>query len=217
MKRMQLLTKMINTGVIAVVRAATADKAVQVADAVIKGGITGVELTYSVPNADSVIGELTERYAHTDVVVGAGTVLDPTSARLAIISGAKFIVSPVFDREVALLCNLYQVPYVPGVYTPTEAQTALKYGSEVVKLFPGKMASVGAIKEYQGPFPYLNVMPSGGVNIENMKSWFDAGAIVVGAGGGLTAPANQDDFAGVTQNAKAYVDEYQRIRGGMLV
>lgn len=212
MKRAELLTKMINTGVIAVIRAETPEKAVKVADAVIDGGVTGLELTYSVPHADTVISELVGKYADTKVVVGAGTVLDATSARLAIIAGAQFIVSPTFDKDVALMCNLYQVPYVPGTYTVTEAQTALKFGSEVVKLFPGAMAGTVAIKEYQGPFPYLNVMPSGGVNVQNMSDWFDAGAVVVGAGGGLTAPAADDDFAGVTRNAKEYMDEYNRIQ-----
>ncbi|WP_125580404.1 bifunctional 2-keto-4-hydroxyglutarate aldolase/2-keto-3-deoxy-6-phosphogluconate aldolase [Levilactobacillus cerevisiae] len=212
MKRADLLTNMINTGVIAVIRAETPDKAVKVADAVIAGGVTGLELTYSVPHADTVISELVSKYADTSVVVGAGTVLDATSARLAIVAGAQFIVSPTFDKEVALMCNLYQVPYVPGTYTITEAQTALKFGSEVVKLFPGAMAGTIAIKEYHGPFPYLNVMPSGGVNVENMSEWFEAGAVVVGAGGGLTAPAADNDFAGVTRNAKEYMDEYNRIK-----
>lgn len=212
MKRADLLTKMLNTGVIAVIRAETPEKAVKVADAVTAGGVKGLELTYSVPHADTVISELIDKYQDTDIVVGAGTVLDSTSARLAIIAGAQFIVSPTFDKEVALLCNLYQVPYVPGTFTITEAQTALKYGSEVVKLFPGTLAGASAIKEYQGPFPYLNVMPSGGVNVENMAAWFEAGAAVVGAGGGLTAPAANDDFEGVTRNAREYMDTYQRIQ-----
>lgn len=212
MKRANLLQNMIDTGVIAVIRAETPEKAIKVADAVIAGGITGLELTYSVPHADTVISDLVGKYSDSDVVVGAGTVLDATSARLAIIAGAQFIVSPTFDKEVALMCNLYQVPYVPGTYTVTEAQTALKYGSEVVKLFPGAMAGTVTIKEYHGPFPYLNVMPSGGVNVQNMRDWFAAGAVVVGAGGGLTAPAANDDFAGVTQNAKKYMDEYKQIQ-----
>jgi len=212
MKRANLLQNMIDTGVIAVIRAETPEKAIKVADAVIAGGITGLELTYSVPHADTVISDLVGKYSDSDVVVGAGTVLDATSARLAIIAGAQFIVSPTFDKEVALMCNLYQVPYVPGTYTVTEAQAALKYGSEVVKLFPGAMAGTVAIKEYHGPFPYLNVMPSGGVNVQNMSDWFAAGAVVVGAGGGLTAPAANDDFADVTQNAKKYMKEYKQIQ-----
>ncbi|MTV82707.1 bifunctional 2-keto-4-hydroxyglutarate aldolase/2-keto-3-deoxy-6-phosphogluconate aldolase [Secundilactobacillus folii] len=215
MKRAELLKKFIQTGVVAVVRAESAEEAVKVADAVIEGGITGIELTYSVPHADMVIAKLVEKYTGSNIVVGAGTVLDETSARLAIIAGAQFIVSPTFDKDVALLCNLYQVPYVPGTYTPTEAQTALKYGSEVVKMFPGALAGSVAISEYKGPFPYLNVMPSGGVNTDNMAEWFDAGAVVVGAGGGLTKPAKHGDYDGVKKNAKAYINEYNHIQNKM--
>lgn len=212
MKRAKLIEKMVNTGVIAVVRAETPEKAVKVADAVVAGGVTGLELTYSVPHADNVIAKLVEKYNDSEVVVGAGTVLDATSARLAIIAGAQFIVSPTFNKEVALMCNLYQIPYVPGTYTITEAQTALTYGSEVVKLFPSSLAGSSAIKEFHGPFPYLNVMPSGGVNVDNMADWFAAGAVVVGAGGGLTRPAENDDFEGVTKNAQAYISEYKHIQ-----
>ena len=158
MKRANLLTKLQKTGIVSVVRANTSDKAVKIADAVIAGGITGIELTYTVPNADQVINELVERYQDTpEVIIGAGTVLDATSARLAIISGANFIVSPTFDTNVAKMCNLYQIPYIPGVFTPTEAQAALQAGSEVVKLFPGSLATPKTISEFKGPFPYILV------------------------------------------------------------
>jgi len=209
MKRANLLDKLQKTGVVSVVRADTPSKAVKIADAVIAGGVTGIELTYTVPNADQVIGELVEKYQDNPaVVIGAGTVLDATSARIAIIGGAEFIVSPTFDADVAKMCNLYQVPYIPGVYTPTEAQTAMQAGSEVVKLFPGSLATPKAINELKGPFPYINIMPSGGVNVDNLSDWFDAGAFVVGAGSSLVGPAADDDFAGVTANAKAFMEEY---------
>lgn len=212
MKRANLLTKLQKTGIVSVVRANTSDKAVKIADAVIAGGITGIELTYTVPNADQVINELVERYQDTpEVIIGAGTVLDATSARLAIISGANFIVSPTFDTNVAKMCNLYQIPYIPGVFTPTEAQAALQAGSEVVKLFPGSLATPKTISEFKGPFPYINVMPSGGVNADNISDWFAAGAFVVGAGNSLVAPAQQNNFAGVTANARAFMSKYHEI------
>lgn len=212
MKRANLLDKLQRTGIVSVVRADTPEKAIKIADAVIAGGVTGIELTYTVPNADQVIGDLVDKYRdQPDVVIGAGTVLDATSARIAIIGGAEFIVSPTFDADVAKMCNLYQIPYIPGVFTPTEAQTALQAGSEVVKLFPGALATPKAINEFKGPFPYINVMPSGGVNVDNLSDWFAAGALVVGAGSSLVAPAKEDDFAGVTANAKAFMDEYHRV------
>ena len=209
MKREELLKKLTSVGVVSVVRADTPAKAVKIADAVITGGVKGIELAYTVPHADSVINDLVEKHGN-DALIGAGTVLDATSARLAIIAGAEFIVSPTFDIEVAKMCNLYQVPYVPGIFTPTEAQTALQYGSEVVKLFPGALATPMAITEFKGPFPYLNVMPSGGVNVDNLSDWIDAGAVVVGAGGGLVGPAKHDDYAAVSENAKAYMSAYNQ-------
>lgn len=212
MKRADLLTKFQNTGVVAVLRANTVSQAKLAADACIKGGVKGIELTFTVPHADSAIAELTQKYANTDVVIGAGTVLDPVSARLAMIAGANFIVSPTFDKEIAKICNLYQVPYIPGVYTPNEAQEALKYGSEVVKLFPGATATPLAIKEYTGPFPYLNVMPSGGVSVDNLHEWFEVGAIVVGVGGALVGPVVNEDYEQITQNARAFMSEYQKIK-----
>ncbi|MYV17542.1 bifunctional 2-keto-4-hydroxyglutarate aldolase/2-keto-3-deoxy-6-phosphogluconate aldolase [Furfurilactobacillus milii] len=207
MKREKLLKKLTEVGVVSVVRAETAEKAVKIADAVIAGGVRGIELTYTVPHADTVIGKLVEKHG-VDALIGAGTVLDAASARLAIIAGAQFIVSPTFDTDVAKMCNLYQIPYVPGIFTPTEAQTALQYGSEVVKLFPGALATPMAISEFKGPFPYLNVMPSGGVNTDNLKDWIKAGAVVVGAGGGLVGPAKNDDYDAVTANAEAYMHAY---------
>ncbi|KRM12765.1 bifunctional 2-keto-4-hydroxyglutarate aldolase/2-keto-3-deoxy-6-phosphogluconate aldolase [Paucilactobacillus suebicus] len=212
MKRAKLLQQMIDTGVICVIRANTSDKAVKIADAVIAGGISGIEITYSVPRADQVIADLVDNYANQDVVIGAGTVLDATSARLAIIAGAHFIVSPAFDADVAMMCNLYQVPYVPGTYTITEAQTALKYGSEMVKLFPGQLAGPQTISAYHGPFPYLNVMPAGGVDLNSMATWFSNGASVVGAGRGITKPADENDFDGVTQNARHYIEQFKQIK-----
>lgn len=122
MQRAELLNKVIQSGVVSVVRAESGEKALKIVEAVISGGITSIELTYSVPRANEVISDLVAKYLGTDVVIGAGTVLDPTSARLAIVAGAQFIVSPSFNKEVAKICNLYQIPYVPGILTPLEAQ-----------------------------------------------------------------------------------------------
>ena len=125
MQRAELLNKVIESGVVSVVRAESGEKALKIVEAVVSGGITSIELTYSVPRANEVISDLVAKYIGTEVVICAGTVLDPTSARLAIVSGAQFIVSPSFNKEVAKICNLYQIPYVPGVLTPLEAQNAL--------------------------------------------------------------------------------------------
>ena len=211
MQRADLLEKLIKSGVVSVVRAESAEDAVKIVEAVVDGGIKSIELTYSVPRANDVIADLVATYAGTDVMIGAGTVLEATSARLAIIAGAQFIVSPTFNKEVAKICNLYQIPYIPGVMTPLEAQTAMEYGSELIKLFLGDITGPAMIKDLKGPFPYINVMPSGGVNESNVAEWFKVGATAVSAGGGVTAPALTGDFAGVKVNAEKFMRAYEAV------
>lgn len=211
MKRAELLDKIINSGVVSVIRADSSEIAIKIVQAIVEGGIKSIELTYSVPRANDVIATLIEKYADTDVVIGAGTVLEPTSARLAIIAGAQFIVSPTFNKEVAKMCNLYQIPYIPGVMTPYEAQKAMEYGSELIKLFPGDISGTAMIKDLKGPFPYINVMPSGGVNEGNVADWFKVGASAVSAGGGVTAPALIGDFEAVKINAEKFMKAYNSI------
>lgn len=208
MLRMNIISKMVASGVVSVVRADSPEKAIKIVDAVVAGGIKSIELTYSVPMANRVISKLVEKYKASEVIIGAGTVLEPASARLAIIAGAQFIVSPSFDKEVAKICNLYQIPYIPGVLTPREVGEALKYGSEIIKLFPGDIASPAMIKDLKGPFPYINIMPSGGVSAENVGEWFKAGAIAVSAGGGVTRPAEHDDYEGVKKNAEQFMKAF---------
>lgn len=211
MQRADLLEKLIKSGVVSVVRAESAEDAVKIVEAVVDGGIKSIELTYSVPRANDVIADLVSTYAGTDVMIGAGTVLESTSARLAIIAGAQFIVSPTFNKEVAKICNLYQIPYIPGVMTPLEAQTAMEYGSELIKLFPGDITGPAMIKDLKGPFPYINVMPSGGVNESNVAEWFKVGATAVSVGGGVTAPALTGDYAGVKVNAEKFMRAYKAV------
>lgn len=209
MKRYNILQQMINSGVVAVVRADSPEKATKIVDAIIDGGIKSIELTYSVPQANEVIKELKDKYKDKGIIIGAGTVLEPISARLAIIAGAQFIVSPCFDKEVAKLCNLYQVPYIPGVFTPSEVKIALEYGSEVIKLFPGDISGAKMIKDLKGPFPDLNILPSGGVNVDNIADWIKSGATMVSAGTSLSAPAEKDDFNQVSINAKTFLNSYR--------
>lgn len=213
MQRVNILRKLEEAGVIAVVRGESAEKATKTAEAVIKGGLKGIELTFTVPQADQVIADLVTRYGDTDAVIGAGTVLDATTARLAIMAGAQFIVSPSFDADVAKMCNLYQIPYTPGCMTITEMQTALEAGVDLIKLFPGSVTGPGMVKAVLAPFPQLSIMPTGGVNLDNMQDWFKAGVTAVGAGSNLVGPASQGDYAGVTENAKKYAAELVRIRG----
>lgn len=214
MKKMSILARLETSGVIAVVRADTKEEAIQISEALIEGGMTGIELTFTVPQADEAIRELKTTYAHqTDVVIGAGTIVDVVTARLAIIAGAEYIVSPCFDKETAALCNLYQFPYMPGCMTITEMRTALEAGVDIVKLFPGSAFGPDFIKAVKAPMPHVNIMPTGGVSLENMADWFAAGAVAVGVGGNLIAPAKQGDFKQVTKLAKNYMTRFAEIKG----
>ncbi|WP_125589055.1 bifunctional 4-hydroxy-2-oxoglutarate aldolase/2-dehydro-3-deoxy-phosphogluconate aldolase [Companilactobacillus jidongensis] len=214
LQKIEILKNVQNSGVVAVVRGASKEEAYNAAKACIEGGVKAIELTFTAPHADEIIGDLAEEYKDdSDVVIGAGTVLDPATARLAIIAGAKFVVSPSFSKDVAKLCNLYAIPYMPGCMTPREVQDALTYGSDIVKIFPGSVVGQGMVSALKGPFPQVNIMPTGGVSLENMKEWFDKGVIVVGAGGNLVGPAAKGDYEQVKKNAEAYHAEILKIRG----
>lgn len=214
MKKLDILTRLKKAGVIAVVRGETKEEALSACQAIVKGGLKGLELTFTVPQADQVIKELLSIYKdQKDVVIGAGTVLDAVTARLAILAGAEYIVSPCFDKETAELCNLYQIPYLPGCMTIDEMKTALKSGVDIVKLFPGSAYGPSIVTAFKAPMPQLNIMPTGGVSLDNMKDWFDAGVITVGVGGNLLAPAATGDFDKVTEVAQQYVAKLQEIKG----
>lgn len=212
MQKTSTLLAIEKAGIVAVVRGKSKEEAYQTAVACIKGGIKAIELTFTTPQVDKIISQLHCEYSDdSEVVVGAGTVLDVITARIAILAGAKFVVGPSFDREVAFLCNEYEVPYMPGCMTTTEIQTAMRYGSEIVKIFPGSVVSPDFVKAVKAPLPQANIMPTGGVDLDNMHEWFDAGVTVVGAGSNLTAAATKGDFVTVTKKAKAYRKEFLRI------
>lgn len=214
MQKTETLMAVKKAGVVSVVRGSSKEEAYKTAVACIKGGVKAIELTFTAPKADEIISELREEYTNDpDVVVGAGTVLDVVTARIAIMAGAKFIVSPSFDKETALLCNQYQIPYMPGCMTITEIQTAMRYGAEIVKVFPGSVVGKGFIKAIKAPLPQVNVMPTGGVNLENMHEWFEVGVEAVGAGSNLTGAAAKGDFEAVEKQAKLYHQEILRIQG----
>ncbi len=214
MKRVEILSRLEKTGVVAVVRGATKEEAIKASHAIVAGGLTGIELTFTVPQADEALKELTNYYQNrSEIVIGAGTVLDAVTARLAIMAGAEYIVSPSFDRETAELCNLYQVPYLPGCMTITEVQEALKSGADIVKLFPGSAYGPSIISAFKAPMPQVSLMPTGGVSLANMADWFKAGAVTVGVGGDLLAPASSGDFDQVTAMAKQYAAKLKEIKG----
>lgn len=214
MKKYETLNRLCDCGVVAVVRAENPDSAEKIAQACLLGGLSGIEITFTVPHADQVISSLKEKFPGDKLIVGAGTVLDAVTARIAILSGAEFIVSPAFDLETAKLCNRYQIPYLAGCATVTEILVAMEAGVDIIKIFPGSAFGPSYVKAVKGPLPQANLMPTGGVSLDNVGEWIKAGVVAVGVGSELTAPAKKGDFAGVTAAAKAFVEQVRLARGG---
>jgi 2-dehydro-3-deoxyphosphogluconate aldolase/(4S)-4-hydroxy-2-oxoglutarate aldolase len=210
MQKLNVLRKVTSNGVVAVIRGNTAQEAILMSEACIEGGLYNIEVAFTTPKADQVIAELTEKYKDT-AVIGAGTVLEPITARIAILAGAAFVVSPTFDEETAKICNLYGVSYMPGCLTLNEMKEALKYGVDILKLFPGSAFGPEFIKAVKGPLPHVNIMPTGGVDLKNMEQWISNGAIAVGIGGNLTAPAKEGRYDLITELARQYVEKFKQL------
>ncbi|QNM14836.1 MULTISPECIES: bifunctional 2-keto-4-hydroxyglutarate aldolase/2-keto-3-deoxy-6-phosphogluconate aldolase [Fusobacterium] len=208
LKKSKVVQRITELGIVAVVRGNTVAEGIRISKACAKGGIPAIEVTYTVPGATEVIKALKEE---KNMIVGAGTVLDATTARIAILAGAEFIVSPAFDEETAKLCNLYQVPYMPGCMTITEMTKAMEYGSEIIKLFPGSAFGPSFVKAVKAPLPQVNIMPTGGVSLENMEEWFANGVVAVGAGGKLASGTDEEIIA----TAQSFVEKIKEIRAKM--
>lgn len=207
MKKYEVLKRIEDIGVVAVVRAENSEKAKIIALACMAGGIDSIEITFTVPGAHKVIEALVEEFGDR-LLVGAGTVLDSETARIAILAGAKYIVSPAFNLETAKLCNRYQIPYMPGCMTINEIIQAMEAGADVIKVFPGSAFGPSIIKAIKGPLPQAVLMPTGGVSIDNVDQWINNGCIAVGVGGNLTKGSSED----MTKAAKEFVAKIKEAR-----
>lgn len=212
MKKYEILQDIIDSGVVAVVRAGSKDEGMKIIEAVKKGGIKALEITLTVPGAVDIIKELVELYKDEDVIIGAGTVLDPESARACILAGAKYIVSPYMDEATIKMCNRYAIPVMPGVMTPKEVVAALELGVDICKVFPGNAFGPSIIGAFKGPMPQGNYMPTGGVDLDNVDQWIKNGAIAVGVGSVLTKGASKGDFEEVAATAQAFVEAVKAAR-----
>jgi 2-dehydro-3-deoxyphosphogluconate aldolase/(4S)-4-hydroxy-2-oxoglutarate aldolase len=210
--KIEVLNKIVASGLVAVVRAESADQAERIAEACSLGDIAAIEITFTVPGATKVIEQLAKKFAGR-LVLGAGTVLDPETARIAILSGASFVVSPALNPATAKLCNRYQIPYFPGAGTTREVIEAMECGADIVKVFPGESLGPQFIKAVKGPLPHANLMPTGDVSLENVADWIRAGAVAVGAASNLTAGAKTGDFASITRIARQFVEKIREARG----
>lgn len=211
MNKYDVLKRIEDKGIVAVVRANNPEEAIKISDACLKGGVDSIEITFTIPGAENVIKELIDKFPE-ELLVGAGTVLDSETARIAILAGAKFIVSPGFDFETAKLCNRYRVPYMAGCVTINEMIKALEAGVDVIKLFPGSAFGADYVKSVKAPLPQAPIMPTGGVDINNVDQWIKNGCIAVGVGGKLTAGAKTGDFESITKLSKEFIEKIKEAR-----
>lgn len=209
---LEVIKQITDGGLIAVVRADSEDQALRIAQACREGGVAALEITFTVPGASKVIERLANEYHGGGILIGAGTALDPETARVAILAGAQFVVSPSLNVETSKLCNRYDIPYVPGAMTIKEVVEGMESGAKLIKAFPGEILGPAFIKAVRGPLPHARMVPTGGVGIENVAQWIKAGSAAVGVGGNLTAGAKTGDYAQVTTTARQFVDEIKRAR-----
>lgn len=207
MKKFDVLNEIRKNYLIAVVRGKGFEDTVKMIENIIEGGIKNIEITYTTPKAS----ELIEHFAtNSEACVGAGTVMSRETADEAIRRGAQYLVSPHFDKDIAALCNQNQIPYLPGCATATEIVEAMKSGVDVIKIFPGGVLGASFIKDIKGPIPHANLMPSGGVNKENMAEWIENGAFAIGIGSALAKGYDGSNPEVVKENTEAFVATYQK-------
>jgi 2-dehydro-3-deoxyphosphogluconate aldolase/(4S)-4-hydroxy-2-oxoglutarate aldolase len=207
MQRKSALETILSNKIVAVVRSPDGGILVDVAKALAVGGVTCLEITFTVPNALDVLKAV--RSAMGDAVtLGAGTVLDPETARAAILAGAEFIVAPNTNPEVIQLCRRYSVPIMPGAYTPTEILRAWELGADVVKVFPADIGGPAYLRAVSAPLPQVRLMPTGGVDLNTAKEFLKAGACCLGVGSSLVEKAAlaARDMGRITSLAKAFVE-----------
>jgi 2-dehydro-3-deoxyphosphogluconate aldolase/(4S)-4-hydroxy-2-oxoglutarate aldolase len=214
LKKQEILTRLKQTGVVAVIRADYSGDLIDVARALAKGGVSFVEITMTVPKALTVIEQAVETLKD-EVIIGAGTILDAETARAAILAGAGYIVSPAFRPAVIEMCRRYSVPCMPGAMTPTEVLAAWEMGADIVKIFPAGIGGAQFFKDLKGPFPHIELMPTGSVNKETAPQFIKAGAYAVGVGGELAGKAAiaAREFDQITQNAREFIEIVKKARG----
>src|SRR4029450_1870770 len=210
-QNVNVLNRIIESGLVAIIRADVSDHAERIAEACAAGGVTVLEVTFTVPGAAKVIEALSARYK-SEMIVGAGTVLDPETARIAILSGAKFVVSPALNPDTARLCNRYQVPYMPGTGTVKEIVEAMEAGADIIKIFPSEGLGPGFVRAVRSPLPQAQLMPTGGVSLDNVADWIQAGCVAVGVSGHLTGAKTASDSKTITETAKQFLSKIQKAR-----
>ncbi len=215
MDKTKIMQHMHELGLVPVLRASSAEEAITIADAILAGGVNILEVTMTVPGAIRVIEQLANHHG-SKLLLGAGTVLDPETARSCILAGAQFIVSPALDLRTIELCRRYSVPIMPGALTPTEIVTAWQAGADVVKVFPcSALGGAKYLKALQGPLPQIQLIPTGGVSLATAEEFLAAGAFALGVGGDLVdaKAAREGRTSVITENAQKYISIVKKFRG----
>lgn len=213
MNALQSLQKILSGGVIAIMRAPSAAQLLDAAKAIYEGGVDVIEVTMTTPGALNVVEQAVSQFGE-QVLFGAGSVLDPETARLAILAGAQFVVSPTLNLETIEMCKRYSVPVIPGAYTPTEILKAWEHGADIVKVFPASVGGPAYIKAIKAPLPQVRLAAVGGVTVENTAQFFKAGIDVVGVGAELVNARLLESgaFDEITRRARAFRQEVEKAR-----
>ena len=208
------LQRVLDLGLVAIIRSDNGDQLVEVAEALLAGGIDVLEVTFTVPGALEIIQQISKKLGKK-ILLGAGTVLDPETARAAILAGAEFIVTPVVNVEVIQLCQRYSKLCMVGAFTPTEVLTAWQAGADLVKVFPAEIGGPSYLKILHGPLPQIRLMPTGGVNLDTMAAFVKNGACAVGLGSSLVEKESlaNGDMQRIQTQAAAYVSKMKECRG----
>lgn len=207
----QVLKKIKDNQLIFIIRDDHLENIEKIMEAGIAGGLRSIELTMTTPGVLRILERLRSKFQHVEnLVIGVGTVMDAVTARMAITSGADFIVSPHLDEEIITTCHRYNMPVIPGGMTVTEINRAIESGAEVIKLFPSNILGPNFIKDIKGPIPNANFIPTGGINIENMCDWLNGGAFAVGIGSAIYKKGVlENDFEFIEKKAREYVDKIE--------
>jgi len=214
MSRQENLNRVLESGIVAVIRSSSGEQLVEVAKALYEGGVDVLEVTFTVPKVLEIIAAVHQALGNK-ILLGAGTVLDPESARAAFLAGAEYVVAPTVNLDVIRICHRYDKLVMPGAFTPTEVITAWEAGADIVKLFPADLGGPNYLKSLRGPLPQVRFLPTGGIGLDNLAAYLQAGACAVGLGGNLVdqKAIQAGDMRRIRGLAEQYVAVVKKARG----
>ncbi|HEX4085336.1 MAG TPA: bifunctional 4-hydroxy-2-oxoglutarate aldolase/2-dehydro-3-deoxy-phosphogluconate aldolase [Chthoniobacteraceae bacterium] len=214
MTKPEIIDRILTSGIVAIIRADSPEQLIDAAGALYEGGVTGMEVTMTTPNALQVISDVSRKFGDK-VIIGVGSVLDTETARMAILAGAEFVVTPITRPDVIQLCNRYAKPIASGAYTPTECMTAHESGADFVKLFPADQVGPAYIKNILAPMPMLRIVPTGGVTVDTAASFIKAGCVALAAGSSLVSKdiLKARDWKKLSETAASFVAAVRAARG----